>query len=275
VRVAWVSSHSYFSSYQFAHWALPIALVVIVVEATRLNSKSAALADARAWLTRPEHRAWFFVGAVAIVGFLSVHLLAKSNNRWYFEKRHNLVCIFVFFFALVFLLQSRRVVARLAGAAILVASVWVGGLALVSAARRFHAAPPQPEKPTVVAWLNAEHARLGRDFTVAFNQPQVVVWQTPGVHFHEVNVAVSTIDDVIYMTDHLGAEYLISPLKRKAKHRIPADRFAAEFVKVGSAPPFAIYRRVGATGPLALPAVLDGDDADDQPAGADTADAPQ
>ena len=272
VRVAWLSSRSYFSAYQFAHWALPAALLLGAFELARRPALRERLDGARAFLTQPQHRAWFFVGALAVVGFLSVHLLAKSNNRWYFDRRHNLVCLFVFFFALVALLRSPRYIARVVGAVLVFASAVVGLRDVVDLTARVWVDVPRPDKPALVSWLNAEHARLGRDFTVAFNQPQVVVWQTPGVHFHEVNVGYSTLDDVLYMADHLDAEYLISPMNRRAKHRTPPDRFAAAFVKVAVAPPFAIFRRTNASGPLVLPPLRadqrdddDGDDDKDDP----------
>lgn len=278
LKLAWGFKRSYFPSFHLAHWALPVALGVVVVEAAVVALEGGvapvkeAVARARAFVTRPEHRAWFFVGALAVVGFLSVHLLAKSKNRWYFDRRHNLVCVFVFAGALVFLLSSKRFAARVTGVALLVGSIALGGYDLYTTTRDVYLTPPLPEKTRVVEWLNAERARLGRDFTVAFNQPQVVVWQTPGVRFHEVNVETSTLDDVIYMTDHLGAEVLISPIARKPKHRKPAERFAAEFVKVATARPFAIYRRKGT---VVEGAADDKDDDDDKEGVDDDADAPQ
>lgn len=247
----WKFKTSYRNSYHLFQYALPALVLLGPWLLLRGGLGPERRARALAWLRDPKHAPWLFFGVMALLLFLSCQLLVKNHDRWYFHRRHNLVTLPLFYLALLALLRARpRPVAWL-GAALLVGGLLLGvsrlGAQTVKVSRR----TPEPPKPELVAWLNAEATRQGRPLVVAFHKPQVVVWQTPAVSFHEVNVEISTLDDVLLMFDELGVDYLLSPAQAAVRHRGDTARMIAELeplpqVELGAV---ELYRRRKADAP--------------------------
>lgn len=252
---AWSVNVSYRGSYHLFHYALPIAALLGAFAAARVATAGKALERARLWLRDPANAKWILFSLIALLGFLSVQLLVKNNDRWYFHRRHNLVALPLFFFALVALLRSRLLPVALLGAALLVGTLFIGGRRIGFEVYKVHLTERVPPKQGVVDWLRAEQARLGRPIVVASNHPQVMVWRLPGVSFHEVNVEITTLDDVLLMFDELHADYLLSTNREGVRHREPRDRFLAELerlpeVNLGRV---EVYRRRSRADSTAMP----------------------
>ncbi len=268
---AWSVSVSYRGSYHLFHYAVPVAAVVLAARVLVAARAADGRARMVAWLRDPKNAAWLVFALVALLGFLSVQLLVKNDDRWYFHRRHNLVALPFFFFALLTLLRSRVLPVALVGVALLLGTVGIGARRLGFEIHKTTIEPRRPPRQSVVDWLNAEHARLGRPLVVATSAPQVMVWRTPGVSYHEVNAEVTTLDDVLVMFDQLGADYLVSPLRDEVRHRRPRARLDAELemlpgVELGR---LRIYRRRSAGSTADTPAPFTGapdapDDTDDQ-----------
>lgn len=224
----WSVSVSYRGSYHLFHYALPVAAAGAVVAAARQLRSREGRARAMAWLREPAHQHWILFTLIAVLGFLSVQLLVKNNDRWYFHRRHNLVALPLFYFALMALLRSRRLPAVVLGVALLVGTLGIGARRVAFEVIKAHRVVRVPPKQAVVEWLRGEQARLGRPLVVAARSPQVMVWQLQDVYFHEVNVEITTLDDVLLMFDELGVDYLISADREGVRHRQPRARFVAE-----------------------------------------------
>lgn len=228
----WKLKTSYRGSFHLFHYALPALLALGPWLLWRGGLGPERRARAMAWLRDSRNAPWLLFVVVALLLFLSCQLLVKNHDRWYFHRRHNLVTLPLFYLALLALLRARpRPVAWL-GAALLVGGLVLGVSRLGAEALKVTRKAPQAPKPELVQWLNAEQARLGRPLVVAFNQPQVIVWQTPGVGYHEVNVEISTLDDVLLMFDRLGVDYLLSPARATVRHREDMARLNAELERL-------------------------------------------
>ncbi|OGQ17354.1 MAG: hypothetical protein A2138_25600 [Deltaproteobacteria bacterium RBG_16_71_12] len=247
---AWGVNVSYRGSYHLFHYSLPIALVLGGARLARVLRDADGRARTVAWLRDPKNAHWIMFALLAVLGFLSVQLLVKNEDRWYFHRRHNLVALPLFYFSLLALLRSRALPLALVGVVLLVGSVGIGARRVGFEIYKTDAAPRVPSRQSVVDWINAERARLGRPLVVASSAPQVMVWRTPGVAYHEVNAEITTLDDVLVMFDQLGADYLVSPLRDEVRHRQPRQRFDAELemlpgVELGR---LRVYRRRRAIG---------------------------
>ncbi|MCC7110307.1 MAG: hypothetical protein IT382_13530, partial [Deltaproteobacteria bacterium] len=144
------------------------------------------------------------------------------------HRRHNLVALPLFYFALMALLRSRRLPVALLGGALLLGTAYLGVRRVAFEVYKAHRVTRVPPKAAIVEWLRAEQARLGRPLVVAARSPQVMVWQLKDVRFHEVNVEATTLDDVLILFDQLGVDYLISAEREGVRHREPRARFLAE-----------------------------------------------
>lgn len=269
---AWKVNVSYRGSFHLFHYALPLALALGGFRLFHELRSAGGRARLVAWLRDPRNAHWIMFAFMAVAGFLSVQLLVKNEDRWYFHRRHNLVALPLFFFALVALLRSRALPVALLGVALLLGTVAIGARRLGFEVYKTGIEPRVPSRQSVVDWLNGEQARLGRRMVVATSAPQVMVWRTPGVAYHEVNAEITTLDDVLMMFDQLGADYLVSPLRDEVRHRQPRARFDAELemvpgVELGR---LRVYRRdAGSTQVTTTPAPFVGapdapDDTDDQ-----------
>lgn len=225
---AWSVNVSYRGSYHLFHYALPVAALLALVSLVRAGPPREARARALAWLREPESTRWVLFALIAVLGFLSVQLLVKSHDRWYFHRRHNLVALPLFYFALMALLRSRRLPVALLGGALLLGTAYLGVRRVAFEVYKAHRVTRVPPKAAIVEWLRAEQARLGRPLVVAARSPQVMVWQLKDVRFHEVNVEATTLDDVLILFDQLGVDYLISAEREGVRHREPRARFLAE-----------------------------------------------
>lgn len=270
---AWSVNVSYRGSYHLFHYALPVAALLGVLSLLRTDARREAPARALAWLRNPDNTRWVLFALIAVLGFLSVQLLVKSNDRWYFHRRHNLVALPLFYFALMALLRSRRLPVLLLGGALLLGTAYLGVRRVAFEVYKAHRVTRVPPKEAIVAWLRAEQARLGRPLTVAARSPQVMVWQLKDVRFHEVNVEATTLDDVLVMFDQLGVDYLISAEREGVRHREPRARFQAELEELSGVDLGGprVYRRrlaAGAVDERTLPPAFVGkgdmpDDADE------------
>ena len=267
---AWKVNVSYRGSYHLFHYALPIAAVLAGVRALRTLRDADGRARVVRWLRDPTSGAWLLFALVALLGFASVQLLVKNDDHWYFHRRHNLVALPLFYFALLALLRSRVLPIVLVGVALLLGTVVIGARRLGFEVYKASVDPRLPPRQSLVDWLNAERARVGRPLVVATSAPQVMVWRTPGVSYHEVNAGNTTLDDVLVMFDQLGADYLVSPLNDDVRHRRPRARFEAELemvpgVEMGR---LRVYRRRGVRSDVGAPTPFAGtlgapDDTDD------------
>lgn len=242
---AWKVNVSYRGSFHLFHYALPAAAVLGGARLARELRGADGRARVVAWLRDPTNLHWIVFALVAALGFLSVQLLVKSEDRWYFHRRHNLVALPLFYFSLLTLLRSRLLPVVLVAVALLVGTVAIGARRVGFEIYKTDLAQRMPPRQSVVDWINAERARLGRPLVVASSAPQVMVWRTPGVSYHEVNAEITTLDDVLVMFDVLGADYLVSPLRDEVRHRQPRERFDAELevlsgVELGR---LRVYRR--------------------------------
>ena len=264
----WKLKTSYRGSYHTFHYALPALVVLGPWLLWRGGLGPERRAQAMAWLRDSKNAPWLLFGVAALLLFLSCQLLVKNHDRWYFHRRHNLVTLPLFYLALLALLRARlRPVAWL-GAALFVGGLILGVARLGTEALKVTRTAPTAPKPELVQWLNAEQARLGRPLIVAFNQPQVIVWQTPGVSYHEVNVEISTLDDVLLMFDELGVDYLLSSARATVRHREDMARLNAELERLSQVELGAVelYRRRKADAPPPPPpwrAASAADDDDD------------
>ncbi|MCC7074912.1 MAG: hypothetical protein IT383_26615 [Deltaproteobacteria bacterium] len=245
VAFQWRIKTSYLGSYHLFHYALPVALAVGAWALGRGGVGPERRARALAWLRDPKNAPWLLFGVLAVLLFLSCQLLVKSHDRWYFHRRHNLVTLPLFSFALLALLRARWRLVAWVGAALFVGGTIMGVAQLGQATLKVLRTPPSPPKPELVGWLNAEQQRLGRPLIVAFNQPQVIVWQTPELSYHEVNVEISTLDDVLIMFDELGTDYLVSRVRKNVRHRADLARLQQDLellpqVQLGGV---EVYRR--------------------------------
>ena len=249
---AWSVKVSYRGSYHLFHYALPVAALLGLLSILGAGPPRELRARARAlaWLREPGNTRRVLCALLAVLGFLSVQLLVKSHDRWYFHRRHNLVALPLFYFALMALLRSRRLPVALLGGALLLGTAYLGVRRIAFEVYKAHRVTRVPPKASVVEWLRAEQARLGRPLIVAARSPQVMVWQLKDVHFHEVNLEATTLDDVLILFDQLGVDYLISAEREGVRHREPRARFQAELeelteVELGGP---RVYRRRLATG---------------------------
>jgi hypothetical protein len=139
----------------------------------------------------------FFVGGA----FLSIHLMHKESDAWYFHRRHALTSSFLFIAALVLLLRG-GLPPRIAAVGLLVVGVFLNGREIVrsteTAAARAYVPPA-----TLVRWIEKEKARTP-DLVLVMRRPQIIAWRTEGVGYHWFDGATPAAD-LVAMAKELGA----------------------------------------------------------------------
>ncbi|RLB53389.1 MAG: hypothetical protein DRI90_21195 [Deltaproteobacteria bacterium] len=161
-------------------------LPLLVISAVRYRSRR-HIRFAWKWLRRRQSVPLVYFIVFALGGFLSIHLLhmdTKLYPEWYFGQRHSLVCMFLFFLALVFLFRQRRFPWPLIAAALVFTGSYRGWVQLDARSTKAEKArPPKPKPAPLVTWLNTEAAKHG-GMVVALRQPQLLAYQTRGVGYH-------------------------------------------------------------------------------------------
>lgn len=241
---AWdaASEVSYTESFYTMHWALPLALPLMIAYAARALRRR-GLRASLSEIARAERTSWLYVAFLAAGSLLSVHAVHKHyNGDWYFSSRQGLMSLPCFLVALVWLLRQRAPLPTALGVFVLCSStavgvrnLWVQVTALPEDQRG--------EEPygKLITWLD-EHKDPNGKLIVALDAAQVqrVGWMTDDVGYHWIS-ANTRYEDVLTVTDQLGARYVIlreRALQRERGWRFLADeeRLEADFVRLPDAP---------------------------------------
>jgi hypothetical protein len=244
VLYAWdaASGASYTPSFYTLHWALPVALGGLgwgLWQQVRREGWASVLQALR----RPEAVPWLFIVLFAAGGLLSVHAIHKHyNGQWYFASRQGLMSLPAFLLCLGWLLRQSRPLLAAAGIWVLCSTSAVGTRTLWA-----HATTTPEELlgeeafSSLTAWMNAHKDEDGK-LVVAMDSVQVqrLGWLTEGVGYHWIT-AKTSYDDVLTMTDQLGARYVIlrpRALEKDRGWKLLADeqRFAQDFVLLPQSP---------------------------------------
>jgi hypothetical protein len=244
VLYAWdaASEASYTLSFYTMHWALAAALPLLAVGLVR-ELRSEGWAGALQRLRRPEVVPWLFLALFAAGALLSVHAVHKHyNGQWYFSSRQGLMSLPAFLLALGWLLRQSRPLPQALGVLVL-CSTFAAGTRTVW----MHATAPPEELlgeesfSALIQWLE-EHKDADGELIVAMDSQQVqrLGWLTEGVGYHWL-MAKTTYEDVLTMTDRLGARYVVlrpRALEKERGWRFLADeqRLARDFVRLPETP---------------------------------------
>lgn len=158
----------------------------------------------------PEGLPRTYAAVVALAGFFSIHTMhmhTEGSAEWMFAARHAITSIYLFFFALVFVLAADRAPWKAIGVFILASSCYLGVVRVHDWSEAVENGVPIPE-PALAKWLDAEKARRGK-LIVAARQPQVLAEFTPGVGYHWFHDK-TTYADICAMTTKLGVDYVIA-----------------------------------------------------------------
>ena len=180
-------------------YAVPLAVVAVVMAPRRRWRDLVELTDRHALAV-----------ATAIGAFLLLHLMHKDlGHEWWFGDRHALLG--VLFFALAYFVCARAGGMFTVAALVLlsVATYRAGYDALATRSRR----PFQP----LLYRLEAQARLLALDLTtpgqlivaVPSTEARQLAWLVPEVGFHGV-LGATTFDDLRYMVDELGVDYLLT-----------------------------------------------------------------
>lgn len=230
-------SHAYALRFYTFHYALvaviPLLWSLAIRHATRVRS---------AWdrLRRPENLNWVFVVVFAVGCFVMIHSLhmdRKLYPEWYFAQRHALVCMFIFFLAMLLLFVQRRFPWKLLGVFFLCSSTYLGLQSIRSLAFNSEG-DEEPSTSALVQWLNEEAAQRG-GMVVALRQPQPIAYRTEGVGYHWYYRHTS-FKDIEAMVKSLGAVYVIVPGKQTFAFT-RAREFAKSFDHVRTLDGYSIY----------------------------------
>jgi hypothetical protein len=180
-------------------YIVPVALLALLAAPRRRWRDLCELADRHALAL-----------ATAVGAFLLLHLMHKDlGHAWWFGDRHALLG--VLFFAFAFYLCAR------AGGAMGWVAIALFGVATVHAAYDNLAVRSKRAYRPLAFRLEVQARLLALDLTtpgqlivaVPSGDARQLAWLVPDVGFHAVMEA-TTIDDLHYMVDSLGVDYVLS-----------------------------------------------------------------
>ena len=229
------SKFAYAHQFYFYPWALLFAAPLLSIAVARWVSRR-GVADAWQWLRRRDRVGPACAVVLAFGAFLSTHAMHKAGGGWYFQSRQALPCLFTFFLAMVWLLAKGGVPGKLIGVALLVASTLKGADEVRSITDARLAQSKADEFKQLTRWLLKKKQERGK-LTVAFRQPQLFAYQTPGVGYHWYHRGTTT-QDVEHMVSDLGVDYVLV-LRQATFER--SERFQERFEKLGRRSGVRIY----------------------------------
>jgi len=237
--------HGYYKSFYLYQYCLLIVLPFLLVAAYRGASRDGirALKD---WIRSTESPGWIFVMALALGGFLSLHMIHRPElgKGWLFPLHHGLTAIFLFFLALTYMLRSRLFPAAVIGVFIISCSVFQGYRAVERRMTEFEKrgeVGPDEYKKVLVDWLQAESDKRG-ELTVAMSEPgpQFVAYLTNNVHYHWI-WKKTTVQDAERLIDTFHIDYLLIGSKPKKYAFARHKKFNNMFKRVGNRCGYIIY----------------------------------
>lgn len=202
-----LSSHSYQAVFYATHWALPVAIPLLVAvgwRAWRAQGWSGALA----WLRGPRASAWVMLLLASAGGLASIQLAHKHfNGEWYFDNRQSMICVLPFFLALGWLLRQPGSLPSLLASSLLATSTLLGVRELSDQMIRPAEAirDDSDNGQELARWLNRQAKDTPLRVVMPGGRLQRVSWRTHNVGYHWFYEETS-YDDLLTMTDRLGAD---------------------------------------------------------------------
>lgn len=213
-RIAYrsVGKYSYEANFGVQHWAVPAALVFLLLDA-RAWIREGGLARVATRLRDPQTGFAVFFALFALGGYLSIHWLHKSYGaEWNFATRHALTVLFLFNVALLYLL-SRQGLARLLGVAMVATTAWrqVADLEDYRNKTVRDEVTVQGNRGGLMQFLRSERAK-NPGLIVVTDDAQRLAQGVPGMSIHWVWEG-TPLPVVERMFTHLHSDYLLAPVK--------------------------------------------------------------
>ena len=230
--VAFPLAHKY--AYATHAWLLPYAMLAAAgsLLGRALCWPRAAARQAAAWLKDPDHLGMLFQIVFALAGVASLHVLHKKMwDPWNFHLRHALTASFAIVLSLVYLVRRSPNMARLA-AALILASTFMGAMALPGLVQRAEKEAATPFLPHLAKWLSTR-AQADGPLRVASTVVQGMWRVIPDatIGYHRIYKKQTTLADLHAMVHTLGVDYVIVCRGRPPRFTRKA-RFHREFRRV-------------------------------------------
>ena len=262
VLIAWdpVAEGSYHATFHTMHWALAVALPLIVWAAAR-KIRERGLSSCLRALQEPAAARWWLIAIFAAGALLSVHAIHKHYyGAWYFTKRQGLVSLLSFSLSLVWLLRLERItpsllpqaVARFAttvGVFVFCSSLALGAYVLVDEMSARGGELRRGERYAEIGdWLQAAAGEETLVVAIDATLVQRIAWRTTNIGYHWID-GPTPYEDLLTMTDRLGARYVVfrAAALKEADWVIfgtSKARFDRDFVPVANKPEgYAVFER--------------------------------